>query len=124
MFGVACKFSPRNPGYENRIREELGDKADFVTLGHLVSGQLHFVPHSHRVLQLGRLENLSAFCQGPDHQPQRVALDEAEINILKADGGTMPLARALEAPVQSILLGTCGFGHGNSWPPALPTRMS
>jgi N-methylhydantoinase A/oxoprolinase/acetone carboxylase beta subunit len=30
---------------------------------------------------------------------------QAEINILKADGGTMPLARALEMPVQSIFSG-------------------
>ena len=30
---------------------------------------------------------------------------EAEVNILKADGGTMPMARALETPVQSIFSG-------------------
>ena len=30
---------------------------------------------------------------------------QAEVNILKADGGTMPLARALDAPVQSIFSG-------------------
>ena len=104
-YAVVGKFSPRNPMQENAIREHLGDLADFVSSGHLISGQLNFgrrihtayynsaVWRSFRVFSTALMESLKAF----DIQ--------AEINILKADGGTMPLARALEIPVQSIFSG-------------------
>jgi N-methylhydantoinase A/oxoprolinase/acetone carboxylase beta subunit len=104
-YAVVGKFSPRNPTQENTIREHLGDLADFVSAGHLISGQLNFgrrihtayynsaVWRSFRVFSTALLESLKAFAI------------QAEINILKADGGTMPLARALEMPVQSIFSG-------------------
>ena len=105
-FGVACKFSPRNPGYENRIRDELGDKADFVTLGHLVSGQLNFGRRIHTVYFNSAVwRTFQRFAKALTASLKGFALNEAEINILKADGGTMPLARALDAPVQSIFSG-------------------
>lgn len=104
-FGVAAKFSPRNPAHENRIHEALADQADFVSLGHLVSGQLNFGRRIHTVYYNSAVWRtfrsfagaLSASLTGFDLQ--------AEVNILKADGGTMPLARALDAPVQSIFSG-------------------
>lgn len=104
-FGVAAKFSPRNPAHENRIHEALADQADFVSLGHLVSGQLNFGRRIHTVYYNSAVWRtfrsfagaLSASLKGFDLQ--------AEVNILKADGGTMPLARALDAPVQSIFSG-------------------
>jgi N-methylhydantoinase A/oxoprolinase/acetone carboxylase beta subunit len=104
-FAVVGKFSPRNPMQENRIRAQLRDRADFVSLGHLISGQLNFGRRIHtayynsavwrafRVFSTALMNSL----QGFDIQ--------AEINILKADGGTMPLSRALENPVQSIFSG-------------------
>jgi N-methylhydantoinase A/oxoprolinase/acetone carboxylase beta subunit len=104
-FAAVAKFSPRNPMQENRIKEHLTDRADFVSLGHLISGQLNFGRRIHtayynsavwrnfKVFSTALLEGLREF----DIQ--------AEINILKADGGTMPLSRALETPVQSIFSG-------------------
>jgi len=104
-YGVACKFSPRNPSYENRIREELGDKADFVTLGHLVSGQLNFVRRIHTVYYNSAVwRTFQNFARALTASLKGFNL-EAEVNILKADGGTMPLSRALELPVQSIFSG-------------------
>lgn len=104
-FGVVCKFSPRNPAYENRIREELGDKADFVTLGHLVSGQLNFGRRIHTVYYNSAVwRTFQRFAKALTASLKGFNL-EAEVNILKADGGTMPLARALELPVQSIFSG-------------------
>ena len=104
-FGVACKFSPRNPSYENRILEELGDKADFVTLGHLVSGQLNFGRRIHTVYYNSAVwRTFQRFAKALTASLKGFNL-EAEVNILKADGGTMPLARALELPVQSIFSG-------------------
>lgn len=104
-YGVVCKFSPRNPAYENRIREELGDKADFVTLGHLVSGQLSFGRRIHTVYYNSAVwRTFQRFAKALTASLKGFNL-EAEVNILKADGGTMPLARALELPVQSIFSG-------------------
>jgi N-methylhydantoinase A/oxoprolinase/acetone carboxylase beta subunit len=104
-FGVACKFSPRNPAYENRIREELGDKADFVTLGHLASGQLNFGRRIHTVYYNSAVwRTFQRFAKALTASLKGFNL-EAEVNILKADGGTMPLSRALELPVQSIFSG-------------------
>ena len=104
-FGVVCKFSPRNPAYENRIREELGDKADFVTLGHLVSGQLNFGRRIHTAYYNSAVwRTFQRFAKALTASLKGFNL-EAEVNILKADGGTMPLARALELPVQSIFSG-------------------
>ncbi len=104
-YGVVCKFSPRNPAYENRIREELGDKADSVTLGHLVSGQLNFGRRIHTVYYNSAVwRTFQRFAKALTASLKGFNL-EAEVNILKADGGTMPLARALELPVQSIFSG-------------------
>lgn len=104
-FGVASKFSPRNPSHENLMMAALGDQADFVSCGHLVSGQLNFGRRIHTIYYnsavwrtfRGFSGALTASLKGFDLQ--------AEINILKADGGTMPLAKALDAPVQSIFSG-------------------
>ena len=104
-FGVAAKFSPRNPAHENRMLEALGEQADFVSCGHLISGQLNFGRRIHTVYYNSAVWRtfrnfagaLTASLRGFDLQ--------AEVNILKADGGTMPLSRALDAPVQSIFSG-------------------
>ncbi|WP_448873725.1 hydantoinase/oxoprolinase family protein [Desulfobulbus propionicus] len=104
-YGVACKFSPRNPAYENRIREELGDKADFITLGHLVSGQLNFGRRIYTAYYNSAVwRTFQRFAKALSASLKGFNL-EAEVNILKADGGTMPLSRALELPVQSIFSG-------------------
>lgn len=105
-FGVVCKFSPRNPGYENRIREALGNKADCITLGHLISGQLNFGRRIHTVYYNSAVwRTFQRFSKALTASLTGLGLDAAEINILKADGGTMPLASALAAPVQSIFSG-------------------
>lgn len=104
-YAVASKFSPRNPSHENRMREALEGSADFVSCGHLVSGQLNFGRRIHTIYYNSAVWRtfrafagaLAASLKGFDLQ--------AEVNILKADGGTMPLARALDAPVQSIFSG-------------------
>jgi N-methylhydantoinase A/oxoprolinase/acetone carboxylase beta subunit len=71
-FGVVSKFSPRNPAHEDRMQETLGEHADFVSCGHLISGQLNFGRRIHTaLLQLRRLADLSRFRRSADRQPQR-----------------------------------------------------
>ena len=104
-FAVAGKFSPRNPAHENIISERLTDRAEFVSTGHLVSGQLNFGRRIHTAYYNSAVwRTFRAFSAALGRSLKGFDL-EAEVNILKADGGTMPLARALDTPVQSIFSG-------------------
>ena len=104
-FAVAGKFSPRNPMHENRMQDQVGDRADFVSTGHLISGQLNFGRRIHTAYYNSAVwRTFRSFSTALAASLKGFNL-EAEINILKADGGTMPLSRALEAPVQSIFSG-------------------
>ena len=104
-FAVAGKFSPRNPAHENTITERLKDRAEFVSTGHLVSGQLNFGRRIHTAYYNSAVwRTFRAFSAALGRSLKGFDL-EAEVNILKADGGTMPLARALDTPVQSIFSG-------------------
>ena len=104
-FAVAAKFSPRNPVHENLMRDQLGDRADFVATGHLVSGQLNFGRRIHTAYYNAAVwRTFLSFATALTASLRGFAL-QCEVNILKADGGTMPLVRAQEAPVQSIFSG-------------------
>ncbi|MCL2458993.1 MAG: hydantoinase/oxoprolinase family protein [Desulfobulbus sp.] len=104
-FGVASKFSPRNPAHENRMTEAVADQADFVSCGHLLSGQLNFGRRIHTLYYNSAVwRTFRAFAAALTASLKGFQL-QAEVNILKADGGTMPLTRANEMPVQSIFSG-------------------
>ena len=104
-FAVSGKFSPRNPVHENAIREQAGDRADFFTTGYQISGQLNFGRRIHTAYYNSAVWRTFRSFAAALNQSLRGFNLQAEINILKADGGTMPLGRALEAPVQSIFSG-------------------
>ena len=104
-FAVAAKFSPRNPVHENLMRDQLGERADFVSTGHLISGQLNFGRRIHTAYYNSAVSRtFRSFTTALSASLRGFAL-QCEVNILKADGGTMPLVRAQEAPVQSIFSG-------------------
>ncbi len=104
-FAVAVKFSPRNPVHENLMRDQLGERADFVSTGHLISGQLNFGRRIHTAYYNSAVSRtFRSFTTALTASLSGFAL-QCEVNILKADGGTMPLVRAQEAPVQSIFSG-------------------
>ena len=104
-FAVVTKFSPRNPDHENALAAALADGADFTTLGHTLSGVLNFprrVATAYFNSAVWRTYNDFAWAM-------RESLADfglkADINVLKADGGTMPLDASAKFPVQSILSG-------------------
>ncbi len=104
-YAVVAKFSPRNPTYENMMKASLGDDADFVSQGHLISGQLNFGRRIHTAYYNSAVwRAFQTFTAALTDSLEGSGI-QAEINILKADGGTMPLSRALETPVQSIFSG-------------------
>ena len=103
---VSGKFSVRNPQLEYKAEHELkkcGYKKIFLGSG--LSGELNFVRRTNSAYFAAQVYELFAhFCERI-----REALAErgihAPVHILKADGGTLPLAVALEQPVEAVFTG-------------------
>lgn len=103
---VSGKFAVRNPQLEYQAEHELkkcGYKKIFLGSG--LSGELNFVRRTNSAYFAAQVYELFAhFCERI-----REALAErgvhAPVHILKADGGTLPLAVALEQPVEAVFTG-------------------
>jgi len=105
VFAAVTKFSTRNPDSENNISQALSDMTDFITMGHKLSGQLSFprrVTTAYYNSAVWRVYN--GFADAIDSSMMELGID-AKINILKADGGTMPLNYSRNVPVETILSG-------------------
>lgn len=104
---VVSKFGQRNPSHELRVEEIIREihPGCKVELGHKVSGKLNF---PRRVAT-----SMLASATGEHYQnfvaEIKKALEEREIRapvyILKADGGTLPIERSVEFPVETIFSG-------------------
>ena len=114
VFAVVGKFSTRNPRHENLMRrsicscrdENKCDHADFVTQGHQLGGALNFprrVATAYFNCAVWRLYN--EFASAVERSLAEKGLAHIAVNILKADGGTMPLTLSRTMPVQSIFSG-------------------
>ncbi len=114
VYAAVSKFSTRNPRHENTIRravlqcrEEADcEHADFVTLGHQLGGALNFprrVATAYFNCAVWRLYN--QFATAVEKSLAGMGLAHVKVNILKADGGTMPLPQSRRMPVQSIFSG-------------------
>jgi N-methylhydantoinase A/oxoprolinase/acetone carboxylase beta subunit len=105
VYGVVGKFCTRNPEQEQAMAEILAPQADFIAMGHRVSTALNF----------GRRIGTAYFnaavwrtCNSFSDVLEQSLADmniQADINIVKADGGTIPLKTARENPIQSIFSG-------------------
>lgn len=105
-FAVIGKFSPRNPEHELQMAKALEDAARVVCCGHQLSGRLNFGRRVNSTYFNAAVWDIAHnFAAALTRNLHDFGLAHAEVNILKADGGTLPLARALDAPVQSILSG-------------------
>ncbi len=105
VFAAVGKFSTRNPVHEQRMRDALGPGADFVSMGHRLSGQLNLprrIATAYYNSAVWRLYN--RFADAVEQSVREFGVT-APIHVLKADGGTMPLAVSREHPVESILSG-------------------
>ncbi|MBP7737387.1 MAG: hydantoinase/oxoprolinase family protein [Spirochaetes bacterium] len=104
-FAAVTKFSTRNPDQENEIAREVKAASDFITLGHKLSGQLSFprrIVTAYFNSAVWRLYN--SFADAIAKGLGELGIS-AEINVLKADGGTMPFSLSRDIPVESILSG-------------------
>lgn len=102
---VVGKFSPRNPAHEERMAAAFSGFMDHTTLGHRIAGRLNFprrVATAYYNAAVWRLYNSFADAVEISLRGHGVTVP---INILKADGGTMPLAASREMPIESIMSG-------------------
>ncbi|MBF0529720.1 MAG: hydantoinase/oxoprolinase family protein [Deltaproteobacteria bacterium] len=105
VFAAVTKFSTRNPEHELLIKSTIGPDQDHITLGHSLSGIMNFprrVATAYFNSSVWRL--YGNFSRAVEESVKEFGL-EAEINVLKADGGTMPLAKSKDRPVESVLSG-------------------
>ncbi len=104
--GVVTKFSQRNP----EVEKALGNRAKEhgfteITLGHNLSGRPNFPRRVYTAwLNAGLRQQFSGFAKDVQAGIARLGID-APLLVLKADGGTMPLARAVGLPCESVLSG-------------------
>ncbi len=104
---VVSKFGQRNPSHELRIEEIFREMYPGckLELGHKVSGKLNFPRRiATTMLASATRENYQEFVE-----KIRKALEErnirAPVYILKADGGTLPVEKSIEFPVETIFSG-------------------
>lgn len=105
VFASVGKFSTRNPAHEAAMAAAVAGDADFVTRGHAISGVLGFprrVATAYFNSAVWRQYNDFAWAVEESVRDFGLA---CEVNILKADGGTMPLELSKSLPVESILSG-------------------
>jgi N-methylhydantoinase A/oxoprolinase/acetone carboxylase beta subunit len=104
-FAAVTKFSPRNPVQEGLIRERIGARGDFVSMGHLLSGNLNFprrIATAYFNSAVWRTYN--QFLDAIGDSLAEFGL-HCVVNAVKADGGTMPLTLSRTLPVHSIFSG-------------------
>lgn len=105
VFALVTKFSTRNPDQEQLMAQAVKDDADFFTMGHRLSGQLSFPRRlATAFYNTSTWRVYNRFADAIEKGMEELGIS-AEIHFLKADGGTMPLERSREFPVESILSG-------------------
>ena len=124
LFAVSGKFAVRNPAQEQKVAGVLDAAMQplHVACGAAVSGNLNFIRRTNSAYY-----NAAVWQRFQDFaDAAAAALAErgaaAPILILKADGGTLPLATARELPVESIFTGPAAsvLGVMGLCPPAKP----
>ncbi|WP_292389430.1 hydantoinase/oxoprolinase family protein [Methanosarcina sp. UBA5] len=104
---IISKFGQRNPSHELRIEEIFREvyPGCKLELGHKVSGKLNFPRRiATAMLASATREHYQEFVE-----KIRQALEErnirAPVYIMKADGGTLPVEKSIECPVETIFSG-------------------
>lgn len=109
VLAVACvgKFSPRNAAHEQAMgmAVKAGAPGLPVTLGHRLSGRLHFPRRVATAYFNAAVQRLHGTFLSAVEAALEDAGVHAAVRLLKADGGAVPLALSRQEPVQSILSG-------------------
>lgn len=122
-YAVVGKFSTRKPEHEIRIKELLQREikpTPTITLGHTMSGKLNFPRRVFTSYLNSAVHNtFKEFAENIKQSMEREGIS-APLFILKADGGTMSIKKAIEKPVETILSGPAASFMGIS--AMLPTN--
>lgn len=103
---VSGKFSVRNPVNEETLAREIKDcSCKKVFLGSELSGELNFVRRTNSAYFSAIVtKEFEKFCQQIERSMKQRNIT-APVHILKADGGTLPLAVALRQPIEAVFTG-------------------
>lgn len=103
---LSGKFAVRNQRNEQDLRIQLKE-AEFerIFMGSEISGELNFVRRTNSAYFSAAVYNKFKEFIGQVEDSIRSRGIRAQVQILKADGGTIPLAAALEQPVEAVFTG-------------------
>ncbi|MGA9100336.1 MAG: hydantoinase/oxoprolinase family protein [Methanotrichaceae archaeon] len=104
---VVGKFGQRNHAHELKAKEIIENTAPGaqVEMGHKVSGQLNFPRRAATtMLTVATKDKYKEFSTQIDKALKQRKI-HAPVYILKADGGTLPLDKSIEMPVETIFSG-------------------
>ncbi len=107
VFAVAGKFAVRNPAHEQAVAAWLRRHAEpaHITLGSAVAGSLNFWRRANSAYyNAATWRHFGRFARAAQAAVAGRGVT-APVYILKADGGTMPLAAARERPVEAVFTG-------------------
>ncbi len=108
---IAGKFSHRNPKQEQQLSESLSSGYEgVIRCGHRLSGRANFprrivTAYLNSSVAQQQLEFVEMWRRLSRRLQERSQVKLEEILILKADGGTMPLADSEQRPIETILSG-------------------
>lgn len=122
---VSAKFSVRNPGLEQALKEELlADGYETVSAGAELSGSLNFPRRTvSAYFNSAVLGTFESFSEAVKAALARYGLT-APVYILKADGGLLPLERMKASPVETAFTGPAASVLGMAALRSMPETMT
>lgn len=122
---VSAKFSVRNPGLEQALKEELlADGYETVSAGAELSGSLNFPRRTVSAYFNSAVQGtFESFSEAVKAALARYGLT-APVYILKADGGSLPLERMKASPVETAFTGPTASVLGMAALRSMPETMT
>ncbi|MGJ0688583.1 hydantoinase/oxoprolinase family protein [Veillonella seminalis] len=122
---VSAKFSVRNPGLEQALKEELlADGYETVSAGAELSGSLNFPRRTVSAYFNSAVQGtFESFSKAVKAALARYGLT-APVYILKADGGSLPLERMKASPVETAFTGPAASVLGMAALRSMPETMT
>lgn len=122
---VSAKFSVRNPGLEQALKEELlADGYETVSAGAELSGSLNFPRRTVSAYFNSAVQGtFESFSEAVKAALARYGL-MAPVYILKADGGSLPLERMKASPVETAFTGPAASVLGMAALRSMPETMT
>ena len=111
---VVSKFGQRNPAHEERMKAIITGVSPKIqiVMGHQASGWLNFPRRAATaMLKVATQDRYRKFADEINKAISQRKI-EAPVYILKADGGTLPLDKSMESPVETIFSGPAASSMG------------